>query len=329
MDATLNLTQNVLAFGDVGKTSNPLKKYVDWSVQRSYSVTNPKSEPYTVDPGASLLLFSGVRTTTIDGTTEFLLTLSPLASTRYRFAWDSVGAAPGLRTDRALTTATHTMTLVVNANQTLSMTSSTTGDFASVQVGDTIYLPGISTGDSPTIFSEMNVGNWVVLSKDGTSTTLQLTRPSGTGFVALSEVQVVGSNVQVQAFSAAGVQVGDKATISSGFPISVQGTYTIVAVTSKSFEVLATQPLPVTVTAVPTAAGMVFYTAAKRYVRFEADQECVVRLNGDTGNTNRMSPWEAGDGDQTAFMEKVGPCWSATVVNLSSAPLQFLFISAE
>lgn len=329
MDGTLNLTQNVLAFGDVGKTNNPAKKYVDWSVSRSYPVRNPKSDPYTIDPGASVQLFSGTRTTSVDGTTEFLLTLSSLSSSRYRFAWDSVGTAPGLRTDRALATVGHTITLTANANSTLTMTSSTVGDFAAVVVGDTVHLPGVSTGDSASVFSELNVGDWVVLSKDGTSTTLQLARPSGSPFVGLSEAQVVAANAQVQAYSAAGVQVGDKVTISAGFPTAVQGTFTVVAVTSNLFEVEATQPLPFNVTGTPGAAGMTFYAGAKRYVRFEADQECVIRLNGDVGNSNRMSPWEAADPDQTAFMEKVGPCWQVVVVNLSSAPLNLLFISAE
>jgi hypothetical protein len=329
MDGTLNLTQNVLAYGDVGKTSNPAKKYVDWSVQRSYTVANPKSDPYTVDPGSALTLFSGTRAVSVDNTTEFTLTLSPLAADRYRFAWTGVGTAPGFHTDRALTPNGHTFTLTANSNLTLTMASSTVGEFAAVQVGDVVYLPGISTGDAATPFSELNTGSWSVLAKDGTSTTLTLARPSQAAFVGASEVVLCNANTRIQAWAVAGVQVGDKVTISAGFPASVQNTYTVVAVTSKAFEVIATQPLPAATTAVPTATGIVFYTGAKRYVRFEADQECVVRLNGDTGNTNRMSPWEAGDPDQTAFFEKVGPCWSAVVVNLSSSPLNFLFISAE
>lgn len=327
MDGTLNLSSNTLAYADVPATSNPSQKFVDWSMNRSYQVSNPKSEPFTVDPGATLSLFSGIRATGIDNTTELQLTLSPLANTRYRFTWTGTGTTPGFRTGRTVALATRSVTMTVNANLTLSMAAQA-GDFAAVVVGDTLLIPDTSTGDPASPFNPINTGYWVVLSKDGTSTTLQLTRPSGQGFVGITETVTVVSNPQVLVYSAAGVQVGDKVNISGGFPASVQNTYQVVAVTATWFEITAMQPLPTGISAVPNT-GIKFYTGGKRYIRFVADQECYVQLNGDTGTSNRISPWVAADPANAGTMEKCGPCWSASVTNLSTAPLNFLFISAE
>jgi hypothetical protein len=91
MNGTLTIISNTLAYGDLGATSNPSQKYVDWSVSRSYPVKNPRSESFTVDPGATLSLFDGVRSTSISNTTQFELTLSSISSTRYRFSWTGVG----------------------------------------------------------------------------------------------------------------------------------------------------------------------------------------------------------------------------------------------
>jgi hypothetical protein len=327
MDGTLKLNSNILAYADIGATSNPTKKYVDWGVRRSYPVGNPKSVPYTIDPGGTLTLFSGTRSLSVDNTTNFSLALSTLAADRYRFTFTS-GADPVLRTARALTLATRTVVVTVNANLTATMATQA-GDWTAVQVGDTVFLPDTTTGDSASPFNPLNTGYWVVIAVAGDGSSVQLARPSGTGFIAYSESVAVSSNPQVLAFSAAGVQVSDKVRISAGFVAPVLGTYQIVAVTSKWFEIVSTKPLPTGVSAAPTATGIQIYTQAKRYARVEGDQSFVLRWNGDTSNLNQVDPWAAADADQTGWDEKVGPCWSAIVVNLSSAPLNLLFISAE
>lgn len=328
MDATLKLSSNALAYADLGATSNPLRRYVDWSAQRTYAVKNPKAEPFTVDPGASLALFSGVRTTSADVTTELQLTLSPLDPSRYRMTWTSAGTAPAFRVARSLALSGHAVTMTANNNQTLSM-AATAGDFAAVQVGDTLLIPDTITGDAPSPFSALNVGYWIVLAKDGTSTTLQLVRPTGQAFSAVTEVVTPVSNAQVVAYSAGGVQVGDRVVVNGTFPSAVKGSYTVAAVTPTWFEFIATSPLPSPVNGVGISflAPVFFYSNAKRWIRIEFDQRCSLQLNGLAGQT--LEPWAAGDADNTGFFEMVGPVWSATVVNLSSVPLNFLFLSVE
>ena len=327
MDATLKLSSATLAYADLGATSNPLKRYTDWQVQRSYQVRNPVGLPLTIAAGDTVAVFSGTRSTSIASNTSFLLSLSPLSPVRYRFTNDA-GTAPALRTARGLVVASVSITATANANATLTL-SATSGTFTGTVAGDTIFIPSTSTGDSSSPFSALNVGYWVVLTVAGAGGSVQLARPAGMDFSGVSEVVVPGSNSQLQAFSAAGVQVGDKVSITAGFDVSVQSTYSVVAVNPSWFEILAIQPLPTNVSAVPGVAGIQFYTTAKRYIRVEADQECILRLNGDATDLNRLTPWVAGDADNSAFFEKVGPTWSATIINKSSVPLNVLFISAE
>lgn len=328
MNGTLKLIGTTLAYADVGVTSNPTRKYADWATQRTYAVANPKTEPYTVDPGATLTVFNGVRTTAVDGTTQFTLALSTLAPTRYRFTF-SAGTDPILRTARALALATKSVTVTVNNNLTVTMASAAL-DWTAVQVGDTVFIPDTTTGDAAAPFNPLNVGYWTVLAVAGDGSSVQLARPSGTGFVGFSEVVTVASNAQVLAFSAAGVQVNDKVRISAGFSTTVQGTYKIIAVTSKWFEITSTLPLPTGVSALPGATGIQFFSSAKRYMRVEGDQSFILRWNGDASNLNQIDPWAPADGDQTGWDEKCGPVWSAIIVNLSpSAPLNLNVISAE
>jgi hypothetical protein len=322
-------SSSVLTYQDQGINSNPSKTYTDWSRTTLLSVENPKENRYVVDPGDTLSVFSGIRSTSISGTTEFLLTISPLSSDVYRFTWDTVGTNPAFRVNRNLTCNTHTLTLAVNINQTVSLTSSNAGDFSAVVVGDTIFIPGVSTGDIASPFNSLNEGYWQVIGKDGPGTVLQMIRPTGTSFSAYAQAVLQTTNLQILAYSAAGVQVNDKVNISAGFSTPVLRTFTVSAVTPTWFEVVSTDPLPVIETAVPTAAGMIFYSTAKQFIKVEADQECVLRMNGDTSDYMRLSPWAAGDPDQVSEFVKVGPTWSLDVVNKSTASLNVLIISVE
>lgn len=325
--ATLRLITTAVAYGDVGETDNPTKRYFDWSTDRSYPVSNPKSYPYTIDPGATATLFSNSRTTTGDGTTQYTLALSALSSTRYRFTWTG-GTNPTLRTARALSLSGRTVTVTANANLTLTMATQT-GDWSAVQVGDTVFVPDTTTGDGASPLNIMNVGYWTVLAVAGDGSSVQLARPVGSGFIGYSQAVPLTTNAQVVAYSAAGVQVGDSVDVNAGFTGPILQTYTVVAVTSTWFEVVSSLPLPSSAVATPGASGVQFYNVAKRWIRVEADQLCVVRYNGDAGNTNKVAPWAPADSDNVGHDEKTGPVWSLAVVNLSSAPLNVTYWSAE
>lgn len=327
MSATLSLYSLTLASGDATANNNPNLRFVDWKRQLAgIPVKNPKTEALQIQPGVEQLVFDGTRSTTIDGTTALDLTLSALSATKYRLT-HSGGTAPGFRTDRGLNLTGIALTLTANANGSLTVLATTGTPFTGVQVGDEVMIPGVLTGDADGPFNPINEGLWSVLGASGTS--LTLVRPAGTDFQGMSQSATPSAASQFLAYSAAGVQVGDKLEISAGFAAPVLKTYEVTAVTSKWVEIGSTSPLAPQAGVTPGASGIQFFSSCKRFVRVEADQECAIRANGDTGSSQRVSPWVAGDPEQIGEYVKVGPTWSLRVLNRSSVTLNVTVISAE
>ncbi len=328
MDAFFNVTMKLLAFGDKTLNSNPRLRYVDWNRDASgIQVRDPKSESHSIDPGATKIIFDGTRATSISGTTAFDVSLSPLDPSRYRFTWTG-GTNPVFRTDRSLALNGVLVTITALANSTINMSVPVGPDFTGVVAGDTIFIPDASTGDSAGPFSPLNGGYWQVLAVID-SQNLSLARFAGTDFSATSEAVTLTANSQLQAFSTAGVQVGDNVDISAGFSAATRKTYEVIAVTSKFIEVLSTTALPPETGITPGVSGMIFYTDAKSILYIEADQEACVRLNGSTDNSQRLSPIEPGNADRPAPYFKRGPAWSLSIVNRAPVTLNVVVIHAE
>lgn len=325
----LRLLTKILAYDEGSFTTNPSQNYVNWAKDFTETVEEPGGQTYQIAAGDSLTVFNGTVTTAIANDTQFTLTLSPLSADRYRFT-HSGGTAPGLRTNRNIASSGKTFTIVVNANQTISMTASVGGTFAAAQVGDILFIPGVVTGDVSSPFNSLNQGFWLVLAKDGTNTTLSLSRLEGEVFEGYSEAGVVvASNTELQVFSAAGVQVGDSILISNGFPASVQRSYVVDQVTSDWFEVIESLALPINVSGIPTVTGIAFYNNGKRLVFVDATQECVVRANGATDDTQRLSPWSANNQSKSAIYLKIGLIWQLVIVNKSSETLKVFVATVQ
>ncbi len=316
----------IAAYSDDQTSANPALGNADWNVTRLLEVSDPENRSITIPAGSSTTLFSGSRTIGINGSSEFTLALSTLASNRYRFKWTGVGAAPVFRTDRGLTNNGDTLVIALNGNSTVTVTGPS-GAFTGVVAGDTVLIPGPTTGDSATPFNTQNEGYWVVMT--ASSTVLQLRRPTGTDFTAYAQSVPVTADSQFLAFSSDNVQIGDTLLLSSGFNSGSLGTYTVIAVSPTWVEFYENEALPATETAVPGVAGLSLFGDAKRYIRLEFNQECVVRVNGDTTDLNWLSPWEAGDKYNTGWHERVGPCWSLVVVNKSHSDLLIQFFAVE
>lgn len=330
MDAFLNVTQKIQAYGDRSINSNPRVKFFD--IVRDISgipVQDPKSEGHQIAPGATALIYDGTRATTIGLSTAFDVSLSTLDPSRYRFTW-SAGSNPSLRVDRSLALNGRTLTFTVNANASVDVVVSGAGsnDFTGVVAGDTVFVPHTTTGDTANVLSVLNAGFWQVLAVIS-PTHLSLARFPGEDFEATGESQVLAADAQFQAFSTSGVQVGDRVDISAGFSTTTRKTFEVVNVTAKFFEVISTTPLPPEVAITPGASGMVFYTDSKSFLYIEADQECAVRVNGSTDNTQRLSPVEAANPDKPGVYMKRGPSWSLSIINRASVTLNVMVLHAE
>lgn len=328
MDSTLNVSTKILAFSDDQVSSNPRLKNVDWYRDISgMPVSDPQSEAHSIAPGSSKTIFDGTFVSTIDNTTTFSLSLSTIDASRYRIT-HTAGTNPGIRTGRALTLTGIAVTFTVNSNATLTVTIPAGPDFTSVVVGDRVFIPHTTTGDTANVISVLNAGNWEVLGK-ASSTNITLVRPAGQDFEGITQTVTLTSNSQFRAFSAAGVQVGDSVDITAGFSSTSRKTFEIVSVTDLFIEIISTTPLPAETGITPTATGMVFFSTNKAFLYIEANQECVVRVNGDTGNFQRLSPPDASNSAWPAQYMRRGPTWLLSIVNLSSTTVNVVIIHAE
>jgi len=324
--STLNISRRILAFEDAVANNNPMRRSVDWSRSvLGVPVEKPSSVTLFVDPLTEVSIFDGARVLTTDNLSEFALSLSLLATDRYRLAWTGTGAAPGFRTDRGLTLSGGDLTITLQANQTAVVTHTGGAVFGAVVAGDVLFIPGVTTGDT-ALFDSMNEGFWTVLAANASQ--LTVARTSGTVFEGLTETVTVASDDQVQAFSSAGVQVGDTLELSAGFVSTTRRTYQVVEVTSGWVEFYSSLPLAAE-TAVPTIAGLGVYTDAKRYFFLETDQEVAVKLNGETDETTRVEPWLAANDSLPGSFEKTGIVFSCSVKNRSTARAKITVITAQ
>lgn len=327
MSATLDLYSLTLAHGDTVSSSSPSLRFVDWKrTLRGIPIQNPRSERLTIPTGAEVVVFDGTRSTSIDGTTAFNLTASTLSPDTYRLTHVG-GTAPAFRVARSLNLTAIALTLTAQTNGSLLVAAASGTPFTVLQVGDEVFIPGMLTGDGSTPFNGINQGLWVVLGQNGNSVTLA--RQAGQCFQGLSEVVTPTAAGQFTAFGATGVQVGDKLDVSGGFATPVQKMFEVVTVTSSWVEIRSSEPLALESGVVPGASSLRFFSAAKRFIRVEVDQEATIRLNGDTGSSVRVSPWMAGDPEQVGEFTKVGPTWALSILNRSAQPLRATLISAE
>lgn len=325
--SVIDIHSTILVYGD-GEvaTTNPQRRFVDWHRHVSgVQVEQPSVREYVAQPGELLSIFSGVRTTLIDGTTAFSIALNTAKDGVYRIA-NTGGTAPAFRTARAVTVAATLLTLTVNNNATLEVSAA--GVFGAVQVGDSVFVPGVATGDTSGGFNPNNVGFWTVIGAASGKITLR--RRVGEEFNGVAESVTPAADTAFQVFSAAGVQAGDNLEISAGFSSVTQKSFVVSEVTASWVEFTSAEALPLETGITPTASGMTFYADAKRFIRVETDQEAVIRLNGDSGNSNRLSPRVSGDSEAVAHFEKWGPVWDLKVLNRSTTnEMVVTVISAE
>lgn len=260
--------------------------------------------------GETVTFFDGSRSIGGDSTTVLTLSLSPLeVDPIYRFTWTS-GTAPGFRTARSVDLSGQSVSIQLNANQTVTVTGPA-GSFASAQVADEVLVPGVLTGDASGPFSEANVGFWVVLAK--TSSTLQLARRATASFSGVTETVAVVTTGQLQVFAPGPVQVGDYVDVLASFSAPVRRSYQVTEVSPAWFEVVASDPLP-SLEVGTAAAPPIFYSNAWKVAWLQVDQEATYSLNG--GAAQRLAPLVPGS--TAGDFWTTGPVWSLSVTNRSA-----------
>lgn len=318
----------LVCYDDSSPSNNPQMRFIDWrkSIQ-GVCVHNPLNHQYYIQPNSTESIFSGTRILTIDNTTQLSLMLNSRTPNLYRLKWTS-GAAPGFRTSRNIIVLNTTLTFTVNNNSTVSVQSTEADAFTNVQIGDTLFIPTAYTGDQvlSSMINPLNGGRWVILTK--TNNSLTVTRFAGQSFSGVNQTVLINSVEWVKIYSSDGVQEEDTLEISAGFSPVTRKTFTIKNVTDTWVEFLSTEPLPLENNVIIGETGIVFYTASKRFVRVEVDQEALLSINN--GSSIRVVPRIFSDKDGVGWFELWGSCWSLSITNLSkSNRMRVTIISAE
>lgn len=320
----VNLQVNLIAYDDVNPSNNPQIRPFDLLYKKSgISANEPVSQSKNIAAGAEMSIFSGTRTTAIDGTTEFTSTRPDPSKNTYRFE-HVAGTAPVLRTDRAIGIDNTTQfAITVNGPiMTLTHSGGTAPDFSNVQVADIL---NILSGAGP---SSSNQGRFSVLSKTVDSISVSNLSASAQTFTVLDDTKLL---VYSNGASSNQIQIGDKVIISGGFSSAAFGTYEITEVTPGWFEVSVGYPngIPTEADVVVGASGLVFYTSAKKMVLIAAQQKCSVKINGATDDKIELSPEELNNPEKPALFITQGTVYSLSIKNLSVEPLQVLIASVE
>lgn len=301
--STLNIYTKIVAFDDTNQTNAPKLQAINWTrdTLQGIPVESPSNNEYFIPALGSKTIFDGTRALDMDNTTQFSVALSSLSSTRYRLTW-SGGEDPVFRTARSLSVSGGSITFQIKSNQTALVTHSAGSVFSNIVVGDEIFIPGVTTGDT-SVFNTLNEGKWLVLA--ASSTQLTLVRETGEVFTGWSETVSISSNSQFYAYSSDGVQVDDVVRLISGFSSALLHSYEILTVTSKFIEFESMAPLP-SETVVPGVGGVVIFESAKRWLYLETNQEVELVINSET--VPPITPFLAGDD------WKVGPYMTTSIV---------------
>ena len=67
----------------------------------------------------------------------------------------------------------------------------------------------------------------------------------------------------------------------------------------------------------------------KKIVYIESDQEVVVRFNGATDNSNKITPIKVNDFRLPAYFNKSGEVYSCEIYNSSLSPANILYFTCE
>lgn len=326
----VNIIAQFLSYSDNGgNTDNPQQRNFDWSRRLSaLKMSRPSSDVIYIPPGESSVLFDGLRTTTLNATSVMDLTL--LTGSTYQI---KVTAGPsGFRTARTITgLAGCAVTINNNSVATFNFAGATFG--GGIQVGDILRISGQCTNDTgPYSFNSLNAGQWRIIGISGA--VIQAVRAVGRSFEGVTETIVTVGAGQVEIYSSAGIQKGDKFEIKGGFSITSRRVYEVLDAKPTAIQFVSTLPIPEeTGVAYPdpitNGDSLVFYVNAKRLVYIESNQDVVVKFDDDTSESVKINPITPGDPTLVGFMSKFGSTYKLEVVNKSVNTAEVLFFFAE
>jgi hypothetical protein len=310
----LNILLSLNGYEDENPTNNPTHNNFKWTNDfQGIGIQEPRSETIKVLAGQSKSLFSGAATLADDNTTTYDITLKPSTSNTYIILHNS-GTAPLFRTPRAIAADATTQVTVTKNGPLLTFTATggTVWSMTAVQVGDEVRLGGV--------FNLANQGKFKILSKTSTSFTVDFAGGAAEGPITLG----MTFDTQVQIYSAAGVQVGDKLDINAAFSSVSYGTYEVTDVAANYIEIFSSKSLPEEI-AVQTKLNI--YTSQKKFVYIECDKKLNIKINGII--SNKIEPLQFGTKQKPGMFLNTASVYSLEIENTSLDTATVFYVTAE
>lgn len=309
----LSLLIHLNAYSDSNSSNAPSLSNFKWTRDISgLPASNPVSAAFQLNPGETRTLYTGQRTLSGDGTTQYGISLKPLSSSNYRIQY--LSGTPPLFKPARTTGADATTQITVVTNGPIVTFSST--------AGTPLNLAGVSVGDLARIGSEFNIlnqGEWKIIAKSATSFTVE-------NEVAVNEGPItLGSDFanQILIYGASGVQKGDTIVIQSGFSPVTLGSYSVTDVTSTYVEFYSTNILPTETGIVST--DLAIYSAAKGLIYLESDQNVGIQINGNA--VANVEPFVINNSTCPGVFMLRSTVWTFTITN-NSLNVANLFVAS-
>jgi len=305
------------AYRDQNASNAPNLNNLKWSREiQGIDSARPLSDETEVASGETRIIFDGSRTLAHDGTTQYSLTLKPSSANTYILA--HVGGTAPLFREQRTTGADNTTEVTVTKNGNVLTFASTGGTALSLLAG------GVVVGDYARIgslFASANQGEFKVLALTATSFQVENELGAAEGPITLGG----GFAAQINIYSAAGVQKGDKLKISGGFSPVSRKVFEITAVTASYIEFYSADVLPEENPITTNALSI--YTNAKKFLYLESDQPVQLTINGAAGD--EIEPLTAGAKPSVGFLVRTSAVWSLAVTNNGSSAAKLYLATVE
>jgi len=311
----INLLVHISGYDDVSPTNSSTKNVSRWTHdEQALDASEIYSKLLKLQAGQTLELFSGVIAISDDNTTTYDISLKPNTSSTYIIKNNS-GTAPDFRSAN-FPGADATTEITVTKNGPILTFTSTAGTALDLISNGMLVGDDVRLGEG---FNTANQGRFTVLAFNATS--FQVKNLAGA-----EEVVVLGADfaTDLQNFGSAGVQIGDKVKITSGFSSVTFNTYEITDVNPEYLEVYSINSLPEE-TNIQTR--LYIYNNSKNFLYIESDKKLELVLNGTAAI--EITPMRAGIKAKKGVFLKSGETFSASITNKSTDVASVFYTSAE
>lgn len=324
-DFILNIINQLLCYSDGTVTDNPHMRAIDHRRRmESLPVKNPYQNNLVLKPGQSFSVFENSINSGLDITSVLDLTVASSTESVYRL---KIASGSGSFKTARSTSSLAQCNVTVN-NNAMAIFDFAGADISQVQVGDIMRIAGNKTYStlSNFAFNPLNSGNWIVIGISGTK--ISAIRKVTSAFEGITE-SISDCSGDVDFFADDGLSEGNKISISGAFSPASYGVYEIQDVTPTEIFLMASMPIPEETGINYADNAVIFYTGTKKLIYIEVDQECVVKFDGGTENTNKISPVKAGDKLLPGYLHKWGDTYSCIIINKSMTQCNIKYFTCE